>query len=62
MKILVIDVGGTHIKILATGETEQKTEELLALAKEATDDALRRATYERLADLDLHGRGDSANV
>ncbi len=24
MKILVIDVGGTHIKVLATGQTEQR--------------------------------------
>ena len=43
---------------IATGATTRQTEELLALADGTEDEAVRLATYERLAELDAHGRKD----
>ena len=43
---------------IATGATTRQTEELVALADGTEDESVRLATYERLADLDAHGRKD----
>jgi cellulose synthase operon protein C len=43
-----------------TGKTDRQAAELLAMAKETAIDAVRLEAYERLAELDLHGRKDRA--
>ncbi len=48
MNILVIDVGGTHVKILATGEKEKREIELGADDDGAADGFERQKTRRRL--------------
>jgi tetratricopeptide (TPR) repeat protein len=43
---------------IETGATSKLTDELVAFAKETENEQLRIETYERLAELDLHGRKD----
>ena len=43
---------------IETGATSKQTDELVALAKDTDDEQLRLEIYERLAELDMHGRKD----
>ena len=43
---------------IETGATSRQTDELVALAKDTENERVRIETYERLAELDLHGRKD----
>ncbi|MDB5212407.1 MAG: Exonuclease SbcC [Myxococcaceae bacterium] len=43
---------------IETGATQKQSDDLLALAKDTEIEAIRIETYERLADLDMHGRKD----
>lgn len=47
---------------IETGSTTRQSGDLLALAKETEIDAVRLEAYERLADLDFHGRGDATGA
>ena len=61
--------GDTGLSLLAeeraellTGQTARQTEALVALADATEQEDVRVATYERLADLDLHGRKDPSGA
>ena len=43
---------------IETGATSKQSEDLIALAKDTESEQIRIETYERLADLDMHGRKD----
>jgi tetratricopeptide (TPR) repeat protein len=45
-----------------TGATSKQSEDLTALAKDTESEQVRLETYERLADLDMHGRKDASGA
>lgn len=47
---------------IETGATDRQTRDLVSLANETELEDVRRETYERLADLDVHGRKDSSGA
>ena len=47
---------------IETGATSRQSDDLLALAKDTEIEAIRIETYERLADLDMHGKKDPSGA